>query len=86
MDIAIKYYNKKYGDNINNAFIHLIREIGQIAYAIEKKNNSVATAKITEASALLRFFASKYEIDIESKIEEMYSKKISLLDKNKEDN
>ena len=84
MNIEIEYYNKKYGDDIHYAFIHLIREIGQIAYAIEKNNNSVATAKITEASALLRFFASKYEIDIESKIEEMYSKKISLLDKNKE--
>ena len=84
MNIEVEYYNKKYGDDINKAFIHLIREIGQIAYAIEKSNNVVAAAKITEASALLRFFASKYEIDIESKIEEMYSKKISMLDKNKE--
>lgn len=82
--MEVEYYNKKYGDDINKAFIHLIREIGQIAYAIEKSNNVVAAAKITEASALLRFFASKYEIDIESKIEEMYSKKISMLDKNKE--
>jgi hypothetical protein len=84
MNIEVEYYNKKYGDDINKAFIHLIREIGQIAYAIEKSNNVVAAAKITEASALLRFFASKYEIDIESKIEEMYSKKISMLYKNKE--
>ena len=84
MNIAVEYYNKKYGDDINKAFIHLIREIGQIAYSIETTNNSVATSKITEASALLRFFASKYEIDIESKIEEMYSKKISMLDRNKE--
>jgi hypothetical protein len=84
MNIEIEYYNKKYGDDINKAFIHLIREIGQIAYAIEKSNNSVATAKITEASALLRFFATKYEIDLESNIKEMYSKKISLLERNKE--
>ena len=84
MNIAVEYYTKKYGDDIHKAFIHLIREIGQIAYAIEKSNNSVAIAKITEASALLRYFATKYEIDIESNIEEMYSKKISLLDKYKE--
>ena len=84
MNIEVEYYNKKYGDDINKAFIHLIREIGQIAYAIETSNKLVAAAKITEASALLRFFASKYEIDIESKIEEMYSKKISMLDRNKE--
>jgi len=84
MSIAVEYYNKKYGDDIHKAFIHLIREIGQIAYAIEANNNSVATAKIIEASALLRFFATKYEIDLESNIEEMYSKKISLLERNKE--
>jgi CRISPR/Cas system-associated exonuclease Cas4 (RecB family) len=84
MNIEIEYYNKKYGDDIHNAFIHLIREIGQIAYAIEKSNNSVAVAKITEASALLRFFATKYEIDLESNIKDMYSKKISLFERNKE--
>lgn len=84
MNIEIEYYNKKYEDDIHKAFIHLIREIGQIAYAIEKSNNSVAIAKITEASALLRFFASKYKIDLESNIQEMYSKKISLFERNKE--
>jgi len=84
MNVEIEYYNKKYGDDTHKAFIHLIREVGQIAYAIEKSNNSVAVAKITEASALLRYFATKYEIDLESNIKEMYSKKISLLDKNKE--
>jgi len=84
MKIEIKYYNKKYGNDISKAFIHLIREIGQIAYAIEKNNNSVAVAKITEASAILRYFATKYEIDLESNIEEMYSKKMSLFEINKE--
>jgi hypothetical protein len=84
MDIEIEYYNKKCGDDIHKAFIHLIREIGQIAYAIEKNNNSVAIAKITEASALLRFFATKYEIDLNSNIKEMYSKKISFFERNKE--
>ena len=84
MNKEIEYYNKKYGDDIHKAFIHLIREIGQIAYAIEKSNNPVAVAKITEASALLRFFARKYEIDLESNIQAMYSKKISLFEKNTE--
>jgi hypothetical protein len=84
MKIEIEYYNKKYGNDIQKAFIHLIREIGQIAYAIEKNNNSVAVAKITEASAILRYFATKYEIDLESTIEEMYSKKNSLFERNNE--
>lgn len=84
MKIEIEYYNKKYENDIQKVFIHLIREIGQIAYAIEKNNKPVAVAKITEASAILRYFATKYEIDLESNIEEMYSKKLSLLERNKE--
>ena len=64
MNTSVEYYNKNYGDNIRNAFIHFIWEIGQIVYAIEANNNSIAAAKITETSALLRFFATKYEIDL----------------------
>ena len=37
-NLVISYYNKRFGDNINSAYIHLIREIGEIALAIEKEN------------------------------------------------
>lgn len=35
---AIEYYNRKFGDDKSGAFIHLVREIGEIAFAIEKNN------------------------------------------------
>ena len=62
----------------------LFEKLDKLHMLLRQSNNSVAAAKITEASALLRFFATKYEIDLESNIEEMYSKKISLFERNKE--
>jgi len=85
MSAAIEYYDKKYGDDIRAAFVHLIREVGQIAYALETSNNPVASAKITEASALLRFIGTKYQIDIDANIVEMYSKKLASLAKAKKE-
>ena len=77
MELAVKYYELKYGDGVDQAFIHLIREIGQIAYALETKNKAVFDAKVTEAMALLKFLAHKHNVNIESNIETMYSKKLA---------
>jgi hypothetical protein len=77
MELAVKYYELKYGNDIDHAYIHLIREIGQIAYALETKNEPVFAAKVTEAIALLKFLAHKHNINIESNIETMYSKKLA---------
>jgi hypothetical protein len=77
MELSVKYYELKYGNNIDQAFIHLIREIGQIAFALETKNEAVFGAKVTEAIALLKFLAYKHNVNIESNIERMYSKKLS---------
>jgi hypothetical protein len=76
--LPIKYYTRKYGDDTSAAFIHLIREIGQIAFAIETKNAPVLKAKLTEAAALLEFIAHSHKIDLESNTEMMYSKKLSV--------
>jgi hypothetical protein len=81
MESAIKYYELKYGNNTNQAFIHLIREIGQIAYALETKNQAVFDAKVTEATALLNFLAHKQNVNIESNMEIMYSKKLAHINK-----
>jgi len=77
MELAVTYYKTKYGDDISQAFIHLIREIGQIAYALETKNKPVLDAKVTEALALLKFLAFKHDINTESLMETMYSKKLA---------
>lgn len=82
--LPIKYYTRKYGDDTSAAFIHLIREIGQIAFAIETKNAPVLQAKLTEASALLQFIAHNHKIDLESNMEMMYSKKLSLSERRHE--
>jgi NTP pyrophosphatase (non-canonical NTP hydrolase) len=83
-NLPIKYYTRKYGDDTRAAFIHLIREIGQVAFAIETKNDPVLEAKLTEAVALLRFIAHSHEIDLESNTELMYSKKLLLSDRKRE--
>jgi hypothetical protein len=82
--LPIKYYTRKYGDDTSAAFIHLIREIGQIAFAIETKNAPVLEAKLTEATALLQFIAYSHKIDLESRTEMMYSKKLSLRERRHE--
>jgi hypothetical protein len=74
--LAIEYYNKRFGDNVSIAFIHLIREIGEIAFAIEKNNKGVAQVKITEAVAILHYISSKYGFNIEENIKSLYTKKI----------
>lgn len=77
MELPVKYYEMKYGNELDRAFIHLIREIGQIAYALETRNEPVFSAKVTEAMALLKFLAHKHNVNIESNLETMYSKKLA---------
>ena len=76
---AIEYYNKKFGDNSQAAFIHLVREIGEIAFAMEKQNAEHAKLEITESVALLHFLASKYGLDVSQNMEQVYSKKLASL-------
>jgi len=82
--LPIKYYSRKYGDNTSAAFIHLVREIGQVAFAIETKNDPVLEAKLTEAIALLQFIAHSHKVDVESNTEMMYSKKLLLSERKHE--
>lgn len=82
-DLIIDYYSKRFGDNLNSAFVHLVREIGQIAFGMETNNKSVLEAKIIEAEALLKFLAHKYGIDTNKTAEAIYLKKISQFEKEK---
>lgn len=76
---AIEYYNKKFGDDKAAAFIHLVREIGEIAFAMEKNNSEHAKLEITESVALLHYLASKYMLDIEGNMGAVYTKKLETL-------
>lgn len=77
--IAIEYYNKKFGEDKSAAFIHLVREIGEIAFAMEKNNIEHAKIEITESAALLYYLATKYNLDLDSNIKSVYSKKLEML-------
>lgn len=79
MSIAVEYYGKKFGENAQAAFIHLVREIGEIAFAMEKDNVEHAKLEITESVALLHFLASKYGLDLDANMQAVYSKKLEQL-------
>jgi NTP pyrophosphatase (non-canonical NTP hydrolase) len=77
--VAIEYYDRKFGDDKSAAFIHLVREIGEIAFAMEKNNREHAKLELTESTALLYYLASKYEFDLDMNIESLYTKKLEML-------
>ncbi len=77
--VAIEYYNRKFGDDKIAAFIHLVREIGEIAFALERNNIEHAKLEITESAALLYYLASKYRLDLDANIESVYTKKLEML-------
>ena len=77
--IAVEYYSKKFGDNWSAAFIHLVREIGEIAFAMEKNNVEHAKMEITESAALLYYLATKYGLDLDTNIKSVYEKKLEML-------
>lgn len=77
--VAIEYYNRKFGDDKIAAFIHLVREIGEIAFALERNNMEHAKLEITESVALLFYLASKYGLDLDANIESVYTKKLEML-------
>lgn len=54
-NVAIEYYEKKFGNDVTKAFVRLVREVGEIALAIERNNIDLAKMEITESVALLQF-------------------------------
>lgn len=76
---AVEYYSTKFGDDRSAAFIHLVREIGEIAFAMEKNNVEHAKMEITESAALLYYLATKYNLDIDANMQAVYSKKLEML-------
>ena len=77
--IAIEYYNRKFSDDKSAAFIHLVREIGEIAFAMEKNNVEHAKMEITESAALLYYLATKYDLDLDVNMKAVYAKKLEKL-------
>ena len=80
-NVAIEYYEKKFGNDVTKAFVHLVREIGEIAFAMERNNTEHAKIEITESAALLFFLAQKHGFDLQSNMESLYAKKLHALQK-----
>ncbi|MEM0029768.1 MAG: hypothetical protein QW572_00820 [Candidatus Nitrosocaldus sp.] len=81
VDVAVEYYSRRFGDDASKAFIHLVREVGEIAFAIEKGNVEHAKVEIAESIALLHYMARLYSMDADATIERIYSKKLEALTK-----
>lgn len=77
---AIEYYNIKFGSDRPKAFIHLIKEVGEMAGSIEKGKDDIAQYELVEIVGLCHFLASTYNMhDLNKRIEEVYAQKLQKL-------
>lgn len=78
-DVAVEYYGRKYGEDVRGAFVHTVRELGELARALEQDQRDLAVIEITEIAALMHYLASRYDIDLEENIESLYARKLAKL-------
>ncbi len=79
-DAAVDYYRRKFGDDLEAAFIHVVREVGELARAVEREQKELAAHEITELAALMRFLASHYGFDLEGSVADLYNKKLQKME------
>ncbi len=77
---AVEYYRRIFGENVQGAFVHVVRELGELARAVERDQGELAIHEITEIAALMGFLASLYGFDLEAGISDLYSKKLRKLE------
>ncbi len=80
IDAAVQYYDRKYGNDLKGAFIHTVRELGELARAVERDQSELAAHEITEIAALMKFLAVRYDFDLEEKMASLYAKKLEKLE------
>jgi len=73
---AIEYYGNKYHSSKEKAFIHLAREVGELAAGIERNNDEMAKMELTETVALCFYLAKLYNFDLLENMETLYKKKL----------
>lgn len=78
-DVAVEYYEAKYGDDIQRAFVHVVRELGELARAVEREQPDLAKHEITELAALMRYLAVRYDFSLEESVASLYGKKLEKL-------
>ncbi len=80
IDAAVEYYDRKYGNDLKGAFIHTVRELGELARAVERDQSELAAHEITEIAELMKFLAVRYDFDLEEKMASPYAKKLEKLE------
>ncbi|MEE9601522.1 MAG: hypothetical protein V3W22_07490 [Thermoplasmata archaeon] len=80
IDAAVEYYDRKYGNDLKGAFIQTVRELGELARAVERDQSELAAHEITEIAALMKFLAVRYDFDLEEKMASLYAKKLEKLE------
>lgn len=73
---AVEYYNRKFGDSLDKAFLHLVREVGELARGLERDNREMISLEITEIAALTQFLADKVGLNLTENIEAIYKRKL----------
>ena len=78
---SVEYYTKKFGSDKQKAFIHLAKEVGELAGSIEKGNEATAQYELAEIVGICHFLASAYGVaDLNARVEEIYATKLAKLD------
>ncbi len=73
---AVQYYRTKFGGDKEKAFIHIVKEVGELARALEKANPEMAKMEITEIAGLMQYLASEYGFDLAVSLQELYTRKL----------
>ncbi|MBI4399158.1 hypothetical protein HY570_00265 [Candidatus Micrarchaeota archaeon] len=79
MSKPVEYYKQKFGSNIEKAFVHLAKEMGELAGAIEKNNKEVIVYDTTEIAGMLFYFADQFNFNLLENVEAVYTKKLEKL-------
>ncbi len=76
-DAAIEYYRMKFGSDQQKTFIHVVKELGELAGALEKGNRDLARLEITEIAGLMHYLSSEYAFDLAANVRDLYTKKLA---------
>ena len=78
-DAAVEHYERKFHEDVRGAFVHMAREVGELARAIEQEQRELTVIEVTEIDALMDFRGLRSRFDLAEKVTEPYAKKLEKL-------
>lgn len=77
---AVEYYTLKFGSDRTKGFVHLAKEMGELAGSIEKELDDMAQHELAEVAGICQYLASTYGVaDFSAEIEKIYIQKLQKL-------